>query len=184
MDILRAILQAIILSKKTLLTIYTQQKQGCTTYITILYIYTYMYIVWYSRHTHPQFMTGMGLWMSNGLTHLATIPRVMDLLKSSTLPSINMIPKRSDDWDEWLPFLLFAYRTSVHESTKQTLFYLMFGRDPRLPTQRALTPPKFTLFGGPWRLLDCSCLKFEPCLAECHSQYWTCTTSTEDSVWP
>ena len=38
-----------------------------------------------------------------------------------------------EDWDEVLPKLMCAYRTSVHESTKQTPFSLIFGREIRLP---------------------------------------------------
>ena len=59
---------------------------------------------------------------------------------NSTL--ISMISKsstRSDDWDEWLPFLLFAYRVSAQESTKESPFYLLFGRNPHLPTESTLT---------------------------------------------
>lgn len=37
------------------------------------------------------------------------------------------------DWDLLLPTLLFAYRTSMHETTGTTPFFLMFGRYPRLP---------------------------------------------------
>jgi hypothetical protein len=37
------------------------------------------------------------------------------------------------DWDQWLPILLLAYRSSVHASTKHTPYQLMFGHDPTLP---------------------------------------------------
>jgi len=37
------------------------------------------------------------------------------------------------DWDEKLPSVAFAYRTSVHESTGFTPFYLMYGREASLP---------------------------------------------------
>ena len=37
------------------------------------------------------------------------------------------------DWDLQLLTLLLAYRTSRHETTGTTPFFLMFGRDPRLP---------------------------------------------------
>ena len=33
-----------------------------------------------------------------------------------------------------MPFVLFAYRASTQESTKESPFYLMYGRDPWLPT--------------------------------------------------
>lgn len=42
------------------------------------------------------------------------------------------------DWDVFLPHVLLAYRTSVHASTKETPFFLMFGRDVRLPTDVAM----------------------------------------------
>ena len=38
-----------------------------------------------------------------------------------------------DQWDEILPKLMCAYRTSVHESTKRMPFSLIFGREARLP---------------------------------------------------
>ena len=37
------------------------------------------------------------------------------------------------DWDLQRSMLLLAYRTSRHETTGTTPFFLMFGRDPRLP---------------------------------------------------
>ena len=44
------------------------------------------------------------------------------------------VEKNGKDWDTHLPFVLFAYRASTQESTKESPFYLMYGRDPRLPT--------------------------------------------------
>ncbi len=45
------------------------------------------------------------------------------------------------DWDVYLPQLLFAYRTKPHESTGESPFYLLYGRDARLPTETAFTQP-------------------------------------------
>ena len=43
---------------------------------------------------------------------------------------------RDRDWDVYLPYLLFAYRVSAQESTKESPF---FGRDARIPTDSVLT---------------------------------------------
>ena len=43
------------------------------------------------------------------------------------------------NWDEYLQRLLFAYRTKSHESTKESPFFLLYGRDARIPTDEALT---------------------------------------------
>ena len=37
------------------------------------------------------------------------------------------------DWDEKLPKIILAYRSSVHSSTKFTPHFLMFGREIQLP---------------------------------------------------
>ena len=34
--------------------------------------------------------------------------------------------------------MLFAYRASVQESTRESPFYLLYGRDPRFPTDSIL----------------------------------------------
>ena len=54
-----------------------------------------------------------------------------------------MIAKSTDpngmEWDKRLPLLLFAYRSVVQESTtKESPFFLVYGRDPRLLTSTLL----------------------------------------------
>jgi transposase InsO family protein len=39
------------------------------------------------------------------------------------------------DWDIYINFLLFAYRSAVHESTFYSPFALVYGRDPILPSE-------------------------------------------------
>ena len=41
--------------------------------------------------------------------------------------------KRHKDWDVFLPYALFAYRTSKQSSTGQTPFFLTYGREARMP---------------------------------------------------
>ena len=38
-----------------------------------------------------------------------------------------------DNWSELLPFVMHAYRTSVHESTRYSPFRLMMGEECSLP---------------------------------------------------
>ena len=38
------------------------------------------------------------------------------------------------DWDVYLSSLAFAYRSSVVDSIGETPYYLVHGRDPKLPT--------------------------------------------------
>ena len=45
------------------------------------------------------------------------------------------------DWDRRLPYVLFAYRTSPQESTGQSPFALLYGREAVLPTEEVLRPP-------------------------------------------
>lgn len=37
------------------------------------------------------------------------------------------------DWDQWLPYLCFAYRDAPHSATGFSPFELLFGRDVRGP---------------------------------------------------
>lgn len=39
-----------------------------------------------------------------------------------------------DDWDEYINYVLFAYRTAAHHSTKYSPFFLLYGRQARMPS--------------------------------------------------
>ena len=43
------------------------------------------------------------------------------------------VEDQPDKWDQYIPGILFAYNTSVHDSTHYTPFEVMFGRKARLP---------------------------------------------------
>ena len=49
------------------------------------------------------------------------------------------VEKHGRDWDVQLPYVMFAYRVAVHESTQESPFFLLYGRDARTPTETALT---------------------------------------------
>ena len=43
------------------------------------------------------------------------------------------VAEHQRDWDRHLPYVMYAYRTAVQESTRETPFFLMFGRPSREP---------------------------------------------------
>src|SRR4051794_11538846 len=40
---------------------------------------------------------------------------------------------KQKDWDTYIPYVLFTYRTTIQASTKHTPFYLLYGRSPQYP---------------------------------------------------
>ena len=65
-------------------------------------------------------------------------PQTDGLVERFNRTLINMLAKRVErhgqDWDHHLLFTLFAYRASLQESTQESPFLLLYGRDPRLPS--------------------------------------------------
>src|SRR5437899_5395459 len=63
-----------------------------------------------------------------------------------------------NDWDFYLPYALFAYRTSVHASTHMTPFLMLYGREARLPTFIFKSLPKDLLPEGYHGTLITKCI--------------------------
>ena len=71
-------------------------------------------------------------------------PQTDGLVEKFNSTLISMIAKcceKSKDWDKQLPYLLFAYRANVQDSTRDSPFFLLYGRDPRMPSDSALNSP-------------------------------------------
>ena len=49
------------------------------------------------------------------------------------------------DWDQHLPMILFAYRVSPNVTTRESPFYLLYRREPRLPIDVSLVMPSANL---------------------------------------
>ena len=73
-------------------------------------------------------------------------PQCDGLVEKFNSTLVNMLSKSVSkygrDWDQHLPYLLFAYRVAVQESTQMSPFYLLYGREPRVPTETALNQPR------------------------------------------
>lgn len=72
-------------------------------------------------------------------------PQTDGLVEKFNSTLVSMIAKCCDtkkrDWDDHLPYLLYAYRTMMQESTQESPFYLLYGRDARIPTETGLSMP-------------------------------------------
>ena len=84
----------------------------------------------------------------------------------------NMIAKYVDvsvEWDKQLSMLLFAYCTTIQESTRESPFFLLYGRDPRLLMTSAmeLPQPEYTVDLDDYKLELVTCLvKAHECARE------------------
>ena len=73
-------------------------------------------------------------------------PQTDGLVERFNRTLIEMLSKKVEksgrDWDEHLPYVLFAYRASLQESTQESPFFLLYGRDPLLPSELCLNAPQ------------------------------------------
>ena len=67
---------------------------------------------------------------------------LVERFNNTLAESISMfVNSEQTDWDLFLPSILFAYRVSPCVSTGESPFFLLYGREPRLPLDVALLPP-------------------------------------------
>ena len=55
---------------------------------------------------------------------------MVECFNRSLLQLLRAYVERQTEWEQYLPFVLFAYRTAVHTSTGVSPFELMYGRPP------------------------------------------------------
>ena len=56
-------------------------------------------------------------------------------MRSAIVKAIN---KDQDNWEDNLDSILFCYQSSTNDSTKFSPFFLMYGREPKLPIELAV----------------------------------------------
>ena len=52
----------------------------------------------------------------------------------SLLQLLRVYVDKHNEWEQYLPLVLYAYHTATHSSTGCSPFMLMFGRQPTMPT--------------------------------------------------
>ena len=68
---------------------------------------------------------------------------LVERFNGSLVQSISMyVDSNQKNWDENLSAVLFGYRSAPSDTTGESPFYLMYGRDPVTPCDVALIPPR------------------------------------------
>ncbi len=76
----------------------------------------------------------LGLKKENTSPFHAQTDGMLEKYNGSLIKTVKkFVNEYHDDWDLQLDYALFAYRTAVHKSTNETPYFLLYGRDPKLP---------------------------------------------------
>ena len=51
------------------------------------------------------------------------------------------VSEHQDDWDQYIPLVMMAYRSAVHETTGRTPASIIFGKELRLPSDLVFGSP-------------------------------------------
>ncbi len=52
--------------------------------------------------------------------------------------ALAIMASRRKEWDKWVPYVMYAYNTSKHHSSKQSPYRLLYGKEPRLDIEERL----------------------------------------------
>ncbi len=67
----------------------------------------------------------------------------MECFNRTLIPMLaKMVEGAGKDWDQRLLYVLFSYRASQQPLTRESPFFVLYGRDPRLPDEDVLSPMK------------------------------------------
>ena len=112
---------------------------------------TFLYKDIISRHGCPnRILSNQGTHFKNRMiAHLLQKFKIKQIFSTPYHPQTNGLVERfnrtlcealaklsndhKDDWDQYIAPTLFAYRTSKHSTTKISPFYLVYGREAKLP---------------------------------------------------
>ena len=97
-------------------------------------------------------------------------PQSNAVIERTNRTLLNMLAKTVDknqgNWSDLLPYVMFAYRTSVHESTGYTPYFLLFGHEVTLPVDLQFPPPENLSWPDYHEFVAATRLKFQTAYEE------------------
>ena len=101
---------------------------------------------------------------------------LVERFNSSLCDGLSMyVSTHQKDWDKHLPLFLFAHRVAPNATTGESPFYLLYGREPRLPLDVTLLLPDSNVSSSVAALRarfqfrgisDNHCIQYPACTAE------------------
>ncbi len=79
-----------------------------------------------------QVLEAFGVHKSHTMAYHPQGDGLVEHFNRSLLQLLRVYVNKQDNWERYLPLVLYAYRTSVHSSTGASPFVLMYGRQPRM----------------------------------------------------
>ena len=78
----------------------------------------------------------------NTSSHHPQTDGLVERFNSTLCQSLSMyVAKNQKDWDNFIPLILVAHRTSISEASGDSPFYRLYGREPCLPVNVKFLPP-------------------------------------------
>ena len=126
-------------------------KASDQTALTIAQLIMEHIIPWHGVPSHllsdcgPAFLSGLihevcELLAMHKVNTTAYYPQTVECFNRTLTDTLaKTVDETGHDGDTCLPYVLFACRFSMQESTRESPFYLLYGCDPTLPTEAAIT---------------------------------------------
>jgi len=88
----------------------------------------------------------MGIKKVNTTAYHPQIDRLVECFNRIPLDMLSKTVKPGgQDWDARLPYVLFAYHATVQQSIGESPFFLLYRRDPHIPTEATLSTARSTI---------------------------------------